>query len=64
MVFGIFENSYKDTITLKEGEEMAVRAISASMQRDSFSGNGIDVTVITKDGLKKSAQKKMTSVAV
>jgi len=64
MVFGIFEHTYKDTITIKEGEELAVKAISASMQRDSYSGNGIDVIVITKDGIKKTVQKKMSSVAV
>lgn len=63
MVFGILENTYKDTITVKEAEELAVRSISASIQRDSFSGNGIDVMVITKDSIKKTIQKKLQSVS-
>jgi len=62
LVYGIFEHTYKDAITIKEGEELAVKAISASMQRDSYSGNGIDVMVITKDNIKKTVQKKVTSV--
>jgi proteasome beta subunit len=63
MVFGIFENVYKDTITLKDAEDLAVKAISASIQRDSFSGNGIDVMVISKDNIRKTVQKKITSVS-
>lgn len=64
MVYGILEHTYKDTITIKEAEELAVKAISASMQRDSYSGNGIDVMTVTKDGIRKTVQKKMSSVAV
>ncbi|MFA5797348.1 MAG: proteasome subunit beta [Candidatus Woesearchaeota archaeon] len=58
-VFGILENTYRENITIKEAEELAVKAIMASMQRDSASGNGIDVMVITKDSIKKTVQKKM-----
>jgi len=64
MVFGIFESTYKDTITIKEAEELAVKAISASMQRDSASGNGIDVMTVTKEGIKKTMQKKVPTMAV
>ena len=58
-VFGILENTYRENITIKEAEELAVKAIMASMQRDSASGNGIDVMVITKDSIKKTEQKKV-----
>jgi len=61
MVFGVLENSYKDGITIKEGEDLAVRAISAAIQRDVASGNGIDVMTITKDGIKRTVQKKVTA---
>lgn len=63
MVFGILENSYKDTITVKEAEELAIRSISASMQRDAGSGNGIDVMTVTKDGIRKTMQKKVPTMA-
>lgn len=64
MVFGILENVYKDTLTVKEAEELAVKSISAAMQRDSASGNGIDVMVISKDSIKKTVQKKMQVTAI
>lgn len=63
MVFGILESTYKDTITTKEAEELALKSISASMQRDAGSGNGIDVMVISKDGIKKTMQKKVPTMA-
>ena len=61
MVFGVLENSYKEGMTVKEGEDLAVKAVSAAMQRDTASGNGVDVIIITKDGVKKTIQKKVTS---
>lgn len=64
MVFGIMESVYKDTLTLKEAEDLAIKSISASMQRDSASGNGIDVMIVTKDTIRKSVQKKVPTLAV
>lgn len=64
MVFGILENTYKDTLTIKEAEDLAVKSISASIQRDAMSGNGIDVMVITKDSIKKTMQKKVPTMAI
>lgn len=61
MVFGILENSYREGMTVKEGEDLAVKAVSAAMQRDPASGNGLDVFVITKDGVKKTVQKKVSN---
>lgn len=64
MVYGILEQTYKDTITVKEAEDAAVKAISAAMQRDSASGNGIDVMTITKGGIRKTVQKKMQITSI
>jgi proteasome beta subunit len=61
MVFGVLEHSYKEGMTLKEGEELAVKAISAAIARDTASGNGMDVFIITKDGVKKSTPRKVVS---
>jgi proteasome beta subunit len=60
LVYGILENVYKDTLTVKDAEDLAVKAVSAAMQRDSGSGNGIDVLTITKNGLKKNVQKRVS----
>jgi proteasome beta subunit len=64
LVYGILENSYKDNITVKDGEELAVKSISAAMQRDSGSGNGIDVLSITKNSMKKNVQKRVSGALI
>ena len=51
-VFGVLEDHYREDMTVEEGIDLAIRAITAAMKRDSASGNGIDVAVITPDGFK------------
>ncbi len=51
-VYGVLEDHWKDDMTVSEGADLAIRCITASMKRDSASGEGIDVALITKDGFK------------
>lgn len=51
-VFGVLEDYYRDDITIDEGIDIAIRALSAAMKRDSASGDGMDIAVITKDGFR------------
>ena len=52
-VFGVLEDSYRDDLTIEEGIDISIRAITAAMNRDSASGGMISVAVITKDGYKE-----------
>jgi len=52
-VFGVMEDNYKDNLTTDEGVNIAIRAITAAMNRDSASGGMISVAVITKDGFRE-----------
>jgi len=51
-VFGVLEDHYREDMTVEEGIDLAIRAITAAMKRDSASGDGIDVAVITPDGFR------------
>ena len=51
-VYGVLEDHYRDGMSIDEGIDLAIRAISAAMRRDSASGDGIDVAVITKEGFR------------
>lgn len=51
-ILGLLESEYKKEISVKEGVELAKRCIKAAMQRDTGSGNGIDVFTVTKEGIK------------
>jgi proteasome beta subunit len=50
--FGVLEDSYKDDMTITDGIDLAIRAVTAAMGRDSASGNGADVAVITEKEFK------------
>ncbi|MEM3074508.1 MAG: proteasome subunit beta [Candidatus Pacearchaeota archaeon] len=50
-ILGLLERRYKKDMSVKEGIELAQECIKSSMERDTGSGNGIDVFTITKDGI-------------
>jgi len=56
-VLGLLERQYKKDINVKEGIELAKEALKSSTQRDVYSGYGIDVFTITKDGIKKVVEQ-------
>ncbi|MCD6403385.1 MAG: archaeal proteasome endopeptidase complex subunit beta [Candidatus Aenigmarchaeota archaeon] len=63
IAFGVLEDGYREDMKVDEGVELAVRAIRAAVERDIASGGkGIDVVVITKDGIKKVAEEKVEAV--
>jgi proteasome beta subunit len=49
-VFGVLEDHYTQEITIDEGINLAIRALTAAMKRDAASGNGIDIAVLTPEG--------------
>ena len=57
--YGVLETLYKDSISLEEGRSLAIKSLNAALQRDSASGNGIDLVVITGEGVKKVLTKKI-----
>ncbi|MBC7129039.1 MAG: archaeal proteasome endopeptidase complex subunit beta [Thermoplasmatales archaeon] len=46
-VFGVLEDNYRKEMSIDEGIDLAIRALVAAMRRDSASGDGVDVVVIT-----------------
>ncbi|MEX0657452.1 MAG: proteasome subunit beta [Nitrosopumilaceae archaeon] len=57
MALGVLDQSYKEKLTEKEAVELAVKSVRSATLRDSFSGDGIDVLVITKQGTKEFTEK-------
>ncbi len=58
-VFGVLEDHYKDGISIDEGIDLAIRSLSVAMKRDSASGNGMDISVITKEKYKKISKEEI-----
>ncbi|MEM2577179.1 MAG: archaeal proteasome endopeptidase complex subunit beta [Candidatus Bathyarchaeia archaeon] len=53
LAIGILEAEYKENLTIEEAKELVKKAIKAAVSRDAGSGNGIDILVITKNGIKE-----------
>jgi proteasome beta subunit len=62
VAYGVLEDKYKENKTVKDNLPIAVRAIKAAMERDSASGNGIDVAVITKAGFKPLSKEEINEL--
>jgi proteasome beta subunit len=53
MALGVLEDGYKEGLSIEEGTKIALRAITAAIERDIGSGGkGIDIALITKSGVK------------
>ena len=58
---GVLDTLYKADMSLAEGIKLGVRAVNAAMQRDTATGEGIDVFTITKEGVKKVLTKHVST---
>src|SRR6056297_1971603 len=54
---GVLEQHYEEDLSLEEAETVAARAIKSAVERDLASGNGINVAVVTEDGVEVSRYK-------
>ena len=62
---GVFEANYRKDMSIDEGVKLAVKAMNAALQRDIYSGNGIDVITITSKGIKQVIDKELdTSIKI
>lgn len=62
VAIGVLETLYKKDLSVEEGKDIAVRALTAAMSRDVATGNGIDVLVISPSGVEYAVQKEVKSI--
>ena len=56
MALGVLDPQFKPNMTKDEAVDLAKRAVRAAALRDSASGDGIDILVITKDGIEEYSE--------
>jgi len=61
-ILGFLERQYKPNMTVTEGIKLAIESIKSSSERDTASGNGVDVFTITKEGIKQVSAMKSEAV--
>ena len=57
MALGVLDSEYKKDISIDVARNLAVKAIKSSIQRDSASGDGIDLVIITDKGIQEDTIK-------
>ncbi len=57
MALGVLDAEYKKDMTRTAAKNIAVKSIMSSIQRDSASGDGIDLLVISKKGIEEESIK-------
>ncbi len=53
MALGVLDADYSDQLDEEKATSIALRSIKSSIQRDSASGDGIDLLIINKEGKKE-----------
>ena len=57
--YGVLETQYKADMLTSEAVKLAVKAVNTALQRDSCSGNGVDVIVINNKDIRRVVQKEL-----
>ena len=58
-VYGVLEDHYVKDLSLSDGIDLAIRALTVAMKRDAASGNGIDIASITKKEFKELSDEEV-----
>jgi proteasome beta subunit len=53
MAIGVLEQGYKDKMSLLDAKSLVLKAMKSAIRRDVMSGDGVDLLIITKDGIQE-----------
>ena len=59
---GVLEQEFGDDLTIDEAKSVAGHAIDSAVERDLASGNGINLAVVTEDGVEITKHKDFDEV--
>lgn len=62
IAYGVLEDSFKEGLAEEEAIRIAVRAVWSAMQRDVFSGNKLNLAVVTEEGFKHMPAEKIETI--
>ena len=57
IAMGVLESEYRDGLSVEEAKPIVMRAIKSALARDISSGDGIDLMIITSQGMKEESLK-------
>jgi len=59
MAYGVLETLYEKNISSEDAIKLTLKSINAAMQRDTASGNGLDIVLINEKGAEKILEKEL-----
>lgn len=62
VAYGLLQENYKEDISKEEAIKLATKAIDAAIERDMATGDGVDVKVVTKEGIKDYPESKINKL--
>ena len=62
MAYGVLEDKFKEGLSIPEAIKIGARAVKAAISRDVYTGNGVDVYTITKEGYKKLSKEEIDKI--
>ena len=60
--YSILDNEYSEKITLKNGVKLAIKGINTAIKRDVFTGDGIMVVTIDKEGYRELSKEEVEKI--
>lgn len=60
--YSILDNEYSEKITLKNGVKLAIKGINTAIKRDVFTGDGIMVIIIDKEGYRELSKEEVEKI--
>ena len=57
IAIAVIEESYRKDLKVAEAKDLVTRAIKSAISRDTMSGDGIDMLIITKQGMTEESVK-------
>jgi len=61
VAYGVLEDQYRANMSVDEGVQLALKSVNAALQRDSASGNGVNIYVIDKNGIRSVMSKTLNT---
>lgn len=55
VAIGILDSGYKEDLGVDEATDLVIKTIKTAIGRDALSGDGIDIMVIDKDGIRETS---------
>ncbi len=57
IAIGVLELDYNDELSVNEGEPLLLRAVKSAIARDISSGDGVDLMIITEQGISEETPR-------